>query len=87
MAYGLWTNTVYKGLFGMPAAEMKQKWELMSGNPRIARNYINEEDGLAAVKFAEDMVVRMYIDDLEKAHREAIKLTVRKFNLHPQFRL
>ncbi|MEM9949567.1 MAG: hypothetical protein AAF810_26345 [Cyanobacteria bacterium P01_D01_bin.36] len=84
-AYGQWTNTVYKGLFGMPAAEMKQKWELMSGNSRIARNYINEEDGLAAVKFAEDMVVRMYIDDLEEAHREAIRLTVRKFNLHPQF--
>ena len=84
-AYGQWTNTVYKGLFGMPAAEMKQKCELMSGNSRIARNYINEEDGLAAVKFAEDMVVRMYIDDLEEAHREAIKLTVRKFDLHPQF--
>ena len=84
-AYGQWTNTVYKGLFGMPAAEMKQKWELMAGNPRIARNYINEEDGIAAVKFAEDMVVRMYINDLEEAHREAIKLTVRKFNLHPQF--
>lgn len=84
-AYGQWTNAVYKGLFGMPAAEMKQKWELMSGNPRVARNYINEEDGLAAVKFAEDMVVRMYINDLEEAHREAIKLTVRKFDLHPQF--
>lgn len=49
----------------------------MSGNPRVARNYTSEEDGLAAVKFAEDMVVRMYINDLEEAHREAIQLTVR----------
>lgn len=83
-AYGKWTNAVYKGLFGMPAAEMKQQWLLMSGNPRIARNYISEEDGLAAVKYCEDMVVRMYIDDLEEAHREAISLTVRKYKLHPQ---
>lgn len=84
-AYGKWTNEVYKGLFGMPAAEMKQRWSLMSGDPKIARNYISEEEGIAAVKYCEDMVVRMYIDSLEEAHREAIALTVRKYKLHPQF--
>lgn len=83
-SYGKWTNTVYKGLFGIPAAEMKQKWLLMAGDAKIARNYISEIDGIAAVKFCEDMVVRMYVNDLEEAHREAIRLTVRKFNLSPQ---
>ena len=34
--------------------------------------------------YCEDMVVRMYIDDLDEAHREALTLTVRKFKLHPQ---
>jgi hypothetical protein len=81
-AYGKWTNTVYKGLFGIPAVEMKQKWLLMAGDPKIARNYISEEQGVEAVKYCEDMVVRMYIDSLEEAHREAISLTVRKFKLH-----
>ena len=83
-AYGKWTNTVYKGLFGLSAVEMKQKWLLMSGNPRVARNYINESEGLAAVKFCEKMVVDMYVDSLEEAHRDAIELTVRKRNLRPQ---
>ena len=69
----------------MPAAEMKQRWLLMSGDPKIARNYISEEEGIAAVKYCEDMVVRMYIDSLEEAHRDAIALTVRKYKLHPQF--
>ncbi|MGC1306639.1 MAG: hypothetical protein WA885_05375 [Phormidesmis sp.] len=55
----------------------------MEGDPKIARNYINEEEGIEAVKYCEDMVVRMYIDDLDEAHREAIALTVRKFKLHP----
>lgn len=81
--YGKWTNTVYKGLFGMPAAEMKQRWLLMAGDPKIARNYISEERGIEAVKFCENMVVQMYVDDLEEAHREAISLTVRKYKLHP----
>lgn len=82
-AYGKWTNAVYKGLFGIPAVEMKKNWLLMAGDAKIARNYISEVDGIAAVKFCEDMVVRMYVDDLEEAHQEAIRLTVRKFNLHP----
>jgi len=82
--YGKLTNRIYKGLFGLEAVEMKQRWLLMAGNPKIARNYINEEEGIEAVKYCEDMVVRMYIDDLDEAHREAIALTVRKFKLHPQ---
>jgi len=82
--YGKLTNRIYKGLFGLEAVEMKRCWLLMEGDPKIARNYINEEEGIEAVKYCEDMVVRMYIDDLDEAHREAISLTVRKFKLHPQ---
>ena len=76
--YGRLTNRIYKGLFGLEAVEMKQQWLLMAGDPKIARNYISEERGIEAVKYCEDMVVRMYIDDLEEAHRDAIALTVRK---------
>ena len=83
--YGKLTNRIYKGLFGLEALEMKQRWSLMAGDPKIARNYISEEEGIAAVKFCENMVVQMYVDDLDEAHRDAITLTVRKFKLHPQF--
>ncbi|MEM6452500.1 MAG: hypothetical protein AAF703_19560 [Cyanobacteria bacterium P01_D01_bin.105] len=81
--YGKLTNRIYKGLFGLEAVEMKQRWLLMAGDPKIARNYISEERGIEAVKFCENMVVQMYVDSLDEAHREAISLTVRKFNLHP----
>jgi hypothetical protein len=82
--YGKLTNRIYKGLFGLEAADMKQRWLLMAGDPKIARNYISEAEGIEAIKFCEDMVVRMYIDNLDEAHLDAIRLTVRKFNLHPQ---
>lgn len=77
--YGNWTNYIYQGLFGMPAKEMKEVWELMDGNPRIARNYIPKAEGLDAVRYCEDMVVRMFVDDLEEAHEAAVKLTKRKY--------
>ena len=82
--YGKLTNRIYKGLFCLEALEMKQRWSLMAGDPKIARNYISEEDGIAAVKFCENMVVQMYVNDLDEAHRDAIALTVRKFKLHPR---
>ena len=82
--YGKLTNRIYKGLFGLEAVEMKHQWLLMAGNPKIARNYISEERGIEAVKFCENMVVQMYVDNLDEAHREAISLTVRKYKLHPQ---
>ena len=47
------TNQVYIGLFGMRADAMKQQWDLMRGDAKIARNYISEEKGLEAVKFCE----------------------------------
>lgn len=81
--YGKLTNRIYEGLFGMPAVEMKRNWLLMAGDPKIARNYISEAEGIAAVKFCENMVVQMYIDSLDEAHRDAIALTVRKYKLHP----
>ena len=77
--YGNWTNHIYQGLFGMPAKEMKEVWELMAGNRRVARNYIPEVLGLDAVRFCEDMTVRMFVDSLREAHDSAIDLTKRKY--------
>ena len=77
--YAKWTDYVYVGLFGMKAKEMKEIWELMDGDPDVARNYIPKAEGLDAVKFCEDMVVRMFVEDLEEAHGLAINLTKRKF--------
>jgi hypothetical protein len=79
--YGNWTNCIYQGLFGMPAKEMKEVWELMEGNKKVARNYVPEAEGLDAVRYCEDMVVRMFVDDLTETHDLAISLAKRKFNL------
>ena len=77
--YANWTDYIYQGLFGMKAKEMIQVWELMDGNPNIARNYIPKAEGLDAVRHCEDMTVRMFVDDLQEAHDQAINLTRRKF--------
>jgi hypothetical protein len=77
--YAYWTDYVYSGLFGVKAWQMKQIWELVDGDSDIGRNYIPEAKGLEAVRFCEDMVVRLFIDDLEDAHDQAINLTRRKF--------
>jgi hypothetical protein len=77
--FGKWTNHIYQGLFGKDAAEMKEVWDLMDGNPRIARNYIPRSEGLDAVRYCEDMTVRMFVDDLQEAHDAAISLTKRKY--------
>lgn len=77
--YANWTNYVYQGLFGMTAKEMMDIWELMDGNSSIARNYIPKAEGLDAVRYCEDMVVRMFVDDLDEAHDMAINLTKRKY--------
>jgi hypothetical protein len=77
--YANWTDYIYRGLFGMKAKEMKEVWEVMDGDPSIARNHIPKAEGLDAVAHCEDMTVRMFIDNLEEAHQSAIKLTKRKF--------
>jgi hypothetical protein len=77
--YAKWTDYVYLELFGMKAKEMKEVWDLMDGDPTIARNYIPKAEGLDAVKYCEDMVVRLFIDNLEEAHSDAVKYTKRKF--------
>jgi hypothetical protein len=77
--YANWTDYVYVGLFGMKAKEMKEIWELMDGDSSIARNYIPKAEGLDAVRHCEDMVVRMFVNDLAEAHDDAVRLTKRKF--------
>jgi hypothetical protein len=77
--YAYWTDYVYQGLFGMTAKKMKEVWALIDGNEFIARNYIPEVKGLEAVRYCEDMVVRLFIDDLEEAHDDAISYARRKF--------
>lgn len=77
--YALWTDYVYKGLFGMTAREMREAWDLVAGNPNIARNYIPKAEALDAVRYCEDMVVRVFVDDLQDAHETAVNLTRRKF--------
>jgi hypothetical protein len=77
--YATWTDYVYDGLFGMRATEMKQIWELMDGSSSIARNYIPKFEGLDAVAYCEDMVVRIFVDNLKESHDDAIRLTKRKF--------
>lgn len=77
--YAQWTDYVYRGLFGMSAKEMRETWDLVSGNPNIARNYIPKAEALDAVRFCEDMVVRVFVDDLQDAHETAVSLTKRKF--------
>ena len=77
--YAYWTDYVYLGLFGMRASQMREVWELVDGNDLIARNYIPEARGLEAVRYCEDMVVRLFVDDLEEAHNDAINHTRKKF--------
>lgn len=78
--YGKWTNYVYKGLFGMDAAEMKRIWEApVSGSRHIARNYIPESLGVDMVAYCEKLISVLELDDLERAHNEAIRLTQMKF--------
>jgi hypothetical protein len=77
--YANWTDYVYEGLFGMKAKEMKAIWEVVDGNPSIARNHIPKAEGLDAVAYCEDMAVRIFVDNLTEAHDDAIKFTKRKF--------
>lgn len=78
--FGKWTNYVYRGLFGMDAAEIKKLWEApVSGSRHIARNYIPETVGLEMVEFCEKLVAVFDLEDLEKAHDEAIRMTQIKF--------
>jgi hypothetical protein len=77
--YAHWTDYVYQGLFGMRAKEMKDVWDRVEGDSSIARNYIPKAEGLDAVRYCEDMVVRMFVDTLDEAHEMAVNLTKRKF--------
>lgn len=71
--YAYWTDYVYLGLFGMRAKNMREVWECMDGSKTIARNYIPEIKGLAAVRYCENMVEELFIDNLQQAHDDVIK--------------
>jgi hypothetical protein len=78
--YGHWTNYVYRGLFGMNAATMKETWaNPVHGDARIARNYVPESVGLEAIAYCEKMVGLLDLDDIEQAHDLAIQATRIKF--------
>jgi hypothetical protein len=78
--FGKWTNYIYRGLFGMDAAEIKQLWESpVSGSRHIARNYIPESVGVDMIAYCEKLISVLEFDDLERAHDEAIRLTQMKF--------
>lgn len=78
--FGYWTNYIYRGLFGMDAATMKQTWESpVSGSGRVARNYIPQATGLEAVAYCEKMVAQLDLEDMEQAHDLAIQATRLKY--------
>ena len=81
--YGYWTNYVYRGLFGMDAATMKETWaNPVRGDARIARNYVPESVGLEAIAYCEKMVGLLDLDDIQQAHDLAIQATQAKFAKH-----
>ena len=64
----------------MDAAEIKKIWEApISGSRQVARNYIPEAVGLEMVEYCEKLVAIFELEDLEKAHDEAIRMTQMKF--------
>ena len=78
--YGQWTNYVYKGLFGMDAAEMKKIWtEPISGSRHVASNYIPESLGLEMGEYCEKLVTVLDLETIERSHDEAIRMTQIKF--------
>ena len=79
--YGYWTNYVYRGLFGMDAAKMKEVWESpVSGSKRVARNYIPQVIGLEAVAYCEKMIAQLDLDDIQQGHDLALQATRIKFD-------
>lgn len=79
--YGIWTNYIYEGLFGKTAGEMKQYWDVVEGEKKIARNYISEEDGLKAVAHCENLIPELHIDGnhLQIAHDQVISNALEKY--------
>ncbi len=75
-----WTNTIYKNLFGKTKKQMQQTWELIDGEANIGRNYVPQAEGLEAVTYCEDMVIRLFHEDLTQAHKDAIYYTAKKFD-------
>ena len=78
--YANWTNTIYKGLFGMNKKQMTEVWELVEGSPDIGRNYVPKAEGLKAIAHCEDMVIRLFHESLDQAHDDAIYYTAKKFD-------
>ena len=79
--YANWTNYVYLGLFGMKKSDMVEQWDVVEGSKRIGRNHIPEVEGLEAVAYCERMVLELFHNDLEQAHKDAISFAKKKFKL------
>jgi hypothetical protein len=63
--YAYWTNYIYSGLFGF--------------NASIVRERLSNPEDSDKIRFCESMVVRLFTDDLEDAHDQAISVTRREF--------
>lgn len=77
--YAYWTDYIYLGLFNYQDWQMRRFWKLIEGDHTIGRNYIPEVKGLEAVAYCEDMVINLFVDDLQQAHDDAIDYARRKF--------
>ena len=70
--YRAWTNTVYQGLFGKDADQMREAWAAQQKPESIARNHIADGEGLSLVAAVERRVASSGNTDLSEAHRQAI---------------
>lgn len=77
-----WSNKIYEGLLGKDGKGLR-KGKLISGDPRVARNYVPETTKLKAVNFTEDRVIQLLKDgaSADKAHEDAIAEAREKFEL------
>jgi hypothetical protein len=79
--YANWTDYVYQGLFGMKKRQIVDVWELVEGDKHIGRNYIPEVEGLEAVAYCENQTIKLFHEDLQQAHNDAITFAKKKFRL------
>jgi len=80
--FGRITNKMYLRLFGMDARTMRETWDLVAGNNKIARNYIPEAIGLEMIGYYEqEVAVEFELNgyDLDKALESCSRRVMLKF--------